>query len=183
MAKQQDTKPPKLYLPTNDGTYIEEHIPDFHALTFRIRSWWLNFKFSHGINVYYWDLRFLYLPKERKARDLAFAIHVLNDHAGAPDDNKEKKHYQSALKKYLHEINYFVHQNEEGRTLNLKETKFKHPYEQAYKKQWGEAPNIADFKRLYHGINRNEFIEIVKRDVDYLNSKYPKKYLKQESKK
>lgn len=176
-------KPLKLYTPSKDGTYLEEHIPSNHSLTFKIRSWLLNFKFDHGINVYYWDFRFLYLPKERKARDLAFIVHVLNDHNGQPSDKKELRHYGSAIKRYQHEVDYFIYKNDDGRVLNLKEVKFKHPYEQAYKKQWGQISEIADFKRLYHGINRGEFIDIVKRDVNILNSKYPKKYLKPSSEK
>lgn len=148
---------PKLLIPDYQGKHFTEYIPsNYSYLNNRIRDYYAAYRSKFGLQLYYWQVRFMFTPKERKVYDLNFMLHVEKDHNGKPDMLIERLHYYFAKRKYQAELNFIKSmemldwQMEHSKDIELQ----KHPYVKAYKKHWVENfRESPDWKTLYHGVN------------------------------
>ena len=104
---------PKLLIPNYQGGHFQEHIPpDYPYLSQRLRDYYAAYRSKFGLQLYYWQLRFMFRPKERKVYDLNFMMHVDKDHDGKPEMIMERIHYYFAKQKYLPELKFIKSMDE-----------------------------------------------------------------------
>lgn len=161
-AKQDDsTLQPRLYFPNFNGGFIKEYIPGtYKKSTKKIVFWYNILRNKLGLNLYYWHMRDIYPPLDRKIKDLEFIQHVIEQHDGKPKLLMEKVHFNIAWSLYGREYNY-IQQTEKDEELLKESTKDvyyqKHPYVVAYKKRWRSyAKDDSEWTTLYHGLKLRE---------------------------
>lgn len=164
----QDRKlDPLLMLPDGTGTHFLEHIPRNNS---RFRSWILTslviLRIKLDLPIYFWQLRHLFLPKDRKIYDLHFIRHVEQDHDGKPVLWMERIHYFFAQVYYAAEIG-LVQRIEDSiwHKDGIKDVYFQRdPYIKAYKKKWIESFKEApEWKLLFHGATVSEIRMVIDR--------------------
>lgn len=161
MLIQKRLNKDSLYLSfvNEEGRLVNEYIPrNFNWLGRRIRQSYFNVLQRLGKNHYYWHFRHLYGGDSIKENDIAFILHVLEDHGGKPYDKNEARFYNHIESLYKEEITNilmpYVVLKEEGRAIT-------HPYYQAYLKRWTSNKPHRELKRLYHGIDSQEVRELL----------------------
>lgn len=176
---------PLLLIPDYQGKHFQEHIPtEYSYLGNRLRDHYAANRSRLGLQLYYWQLRFMFPPKERKVYDLNFMIHVDKDHDGKPDMWMERIHYYFAKKRYLPELNFIKSmdmldwQMEHSKDIYLQ----KNPYVKAYKQKW--IKNFKEnpgWKLLYHGVHILEVGPVM--DKLKIQSNYRRNHFLRHSKK
>lgn len=184
MPKRSDTNKlwpnePYLVFPDYKGNYFEEYIPyEYTKNQLWLREQYCLFKYRHNLNVYYWELRWMLEPLDRKLKDLEFINHVYDHHKGKPKIFMEKVYLFFARRLYMHEYNLLIGLENEHMLLKKNNDDIyleKHPYIQAYKKRWRTRPSDDNqWNTLYHGVTIDEldfFFESIirkgKSRVDY----------------
>lgn len=164
MAKTTPPKTPKLYFANEQGAYSEEYIPGEH-FTFAdwLRCKHIYFRDYYHKDIYYWHVRHFIPPISRKVMDIAFILHVIQDHDYEPEDGIERRHFKRAWALYGHEISYVLAEiaKDENSEPDSNGFTFGHPYAYAYTKQWYEKFPEMETKLLYHGIGYNQYIELL----------------------
>lgn len=176
---------PKLLIPDYQGKHFPEYVPsDYSFIGNRFRDYYAAYRSKFGLQLYYWQLRFMYRPKERKVYDLNFMMHIDKDHDGKPEMIMERIHYYFAKQKYLPELNFIKSMDMPGWRMEHSKDIYlqKHPYVKAYKQNWiknfDESPN---WKLLYHGVHILELSPVL--DKLKIKSDYRRKhFLKHEKK-
>lgn len=137
-----------------------------------------------NVQHYYWHYRYLLNARSRKSEDLLFLIHVYNEHAGVPTDKHENNFYRKLFRLYDVEFTYLVQAkiDEEKNSRGIADV-----YAQAYYKKW-LRPKTPNMKRLYHGVDSYEIIEMLDAIIEinmkeYRHTKSSIKYADQKVKK
>lgn len=132
---------------------LYEHIPsDTTSIGAKLMSKINEFYIYFGIQLYYWNYRYLLSGEHRKAEDLLFIIHVLEDHDGKPPTKREYRFYLKMYNLYGPEIEFLI---KPYIIENKQKDPIVHPYYLAYKKRWLTSKH-PQAKRLYHGIDNYE---------------------------
>jgi (2Fe-2S) ferredoxin len=155
---------PKLMLPNllEPTKYKEEYIPPKQSrANLWLRQRYLHLRIRLNKDIYYWQVRFLLMPLERKCYDIDFIMHVLNEHNGKPEQKTEKRHYEYAKTLYLSEINYIIDQMNKDETRDAA-NRIGHPYAYAYLERWKKSLDTPYVKTWYHGVSASDFRDILK---------------------
>lgn len=140
-----------------EGKMTHEYIPRDAT---RLRRWLEKRRRAayrkYGIEDHYGNIRHVLIGDGIKIEDIAFIIHVLEQHNGNPEYSRERWLYNKLQFLYHDEIEQFIKPYIE---YEKKGSAITHPYGRAYYKRWIMKQN-ADLKRMYHGVNSDEVIEM-----------------------
>jgi len=165
---------PKLMIPDYLGNHEPEYFPsDVPRFVNRLRFWYLVLRARLGLNIYYWQIRYVYQPKYRKMFDLHFLLHVQSKHNSTPTNLLERFHYKLGMSNYGSEIR-FIDYERSGRIAQDENSKHQYAYNQhyfdAYKERWLENPRLENENRviLYHGVSYGDAIDVLKEHVEII---------------
>lgn len=132
---------------------VNEYIPsNTTSIGIRLMNKFNEFYIYFGIQLYYWNYRYMLSFESRKTEDLLFIIHVLEDHDGKPPAKRERRFYSKIYSLYGPEIETLI----KPYIIEKKDKDpFIHPYYIAYKKRW-LTPKHSQAKRIYHGLDNYE---------------------------
>jgi len=141
-----------------NGKPYTEHIPtEIGKLEASLRTEYRKILDKFGTAHYYWHYQQYFTSKLKKSEDLLFMQHVYEEHEGDPKDKHEKKYFNKMVQ--LYGIEYYtlvapkIALEKESKTAT-------HDYALAYYKRWLAKPT-PNMKRLYHGIDEYEVVEIL----------------------
>ena len=141
----------------SDKKIANEYIP---ADASKLRSWLETRRhkiyWKYGIEEHYGNYRHVLIGDSIKIEDIAFIMHVLEQHNGRPDYRRERWLFNSLSYLYKDEIENFILPYIEN---EKKGSAIIHPYGRAYYKRWMIRQN-PDLIRMYHGVNFEESFEI-----------------------
>ena len=148
---------PRLNIPDFRGSHVIEYIPTSHnKYATKIYDAYFLLRCKMNLDIYYWQLRYMYSPLDRKVKDLEFMDHVIEHHDAKPQQLIERFHFWLARMTYGHEY-LLIRRLDNKDHLYSKASKDiylqKHPYIKAYKKRWvGREKEDSQWNTLYHGV-------------------------------
>jgi hypothetical protein len=166
--RKKSPRKDSLYLAfySNDNRLEYEYIPNDAS---RLRRWLEKRRrdvyLKLGIEEHYGNYRHILLGDSIKIEDIAFIIHVLEQHNGIPEYRRESWLYTKLSYLYRNEIEIFIKPYIE---YEKKGSAITHPYGRAYYKRWMIRQN-PELKRMYHGINSVESSEIKDAFLEKIN--------------
>lgn len=157
---------PLLMIPLTGSTeFHKEYVPGLnHRWMDLLHMHYLLLRMRFNRPIYYWHIRSLKNPIQRKRYDLMFAAHVITEHDGEATDKVERKHYKRVQSRYGAELDYFKPVFEAHRAG---ERAYWDTYAQAYADMWIRE-SFPGLKVLFHGMSLPEFIEYREYEDDYL---------------
>lgn len=139
----------------------------------------MRIKWAVGEKVTYADMRDMFNPATIKVHDLEFIMHCFDKHGGPPEDKKEKKLYNRLYRQYSTEITYIAHTTHipalKNRVITSRQRKPLNPLFVAYKLRWLGVNPVKEFEKVFHGVTREEYQEIVNKQYEFLDKKHKQK--------
>jgi hypothetical protein len=163
---------PRLNIPDFQGNHIVEYIPIKHKrITIKIYDHYCALRHKLGLNFYYWQIRFIYRPLDRKVKDMEFIKHVIEHHDCEPKQLMERFHFWLARQTYGREYVLIKRLDNDDFLYSKSSDDIylqKHPYIAAYKKRWmSHKKEDPQWNTLYHGASLFE--------MDFLFDSFDKK--------
>lgn len=156
---------PRLAYYAGNNQMLTEYLPP-------IQSWWqrrkakklINKKWDGDQKVTYADIRPMFNADTTKIHDLQFLLHCYEKYGGEPKDEEEKKLFVTLYPLYNRELQHIaqsMHLPElEKLTVSQKRRQL-NPLYTAYKQRWFYKNPTKDFEKVFHGVTRDEYQEIV----------------------
>lgn len=135
--------------------YIPRRTSRFGFCAFQLYRRVLN---KFGVPHYYIHYRHLYSGPTRKAEDFRFLMHVIADHDEQPEDHYERRHFERILALYEPEFSALI------RPIigkDYKKAGVADNYIRAYYRNWLTKQTSPDLRRLYHGVEGYEMVELL----------------------
>ncbi len=126
-------------------------------------------KWKKREKVTYAYMRAMFNSDTIKIHDLEFILHCLDKHQGRPKDSTEKMIYDQLFPAYSIELTHLAQMMNipELRNLALANPKKRliHLYI-AYKQRWLGVNKVKDFEKVFHGVTKDEYQEIVNKQYE-----------------
>ena len=158
---------------------LTEHIPATNSwFTKRKARRNIMKKWNKGHRVSYADIRVMFNPDTTKIHDLEFLFHCFDKHNAQPEYLEEKKLYDLLYPLYTTEITHIAQMMHypELEKLNIAQPKKDlNPLYIAYKQRWFGKNQVKDFAKVFHGVTKDEYQDIVNQQYASHENKRPSK--------